>query len=162
MHVMLTLTVEHRDVYPPIFIAGLKPQRCRRVKEIRIKDDRAVLSVRDIDSSRLLSSQEGLNDVRTTIVGVEVPGGRSVDVVNDQPSGCLVQVGVVRRDPEIHIHCCEVGVIGRVCRKIVPVLEAPQLSERVPVADDARERLTQLFGDLEQQRAVEAVLKEGA
>src|SRR5438105_8327221 len=108
---MLTLTVEHRDVYPPIFIAGPEPQRRRRVEEIRIEDYRAVLSITDIDSTRLLSSQKGLNEVPTTIVCVEVPGGRSVDVVNDQPSGCLVQVGVVRRDPEIHIHCREVGVI---------------------------------------------------
>jgi len=135
---MLPVPVEHGDVYASILIARPESQPCRRVKEIRIEDYGAILSIRDVYSSRLLLLQKGFNNVRTTVVRGEVPGERSVHVVNDEPARCLVQVGVLWRDPEIHVHRREVGMSRRACREILVVLEAPQLSERVSVDYNAR------------------------
>ena len=53
MHIALTLAVKHCYVDSPILISGTELQASCRVEQIRIKDDRTVLPVWDVDTARL-------------------------------------------------------------------------------------------------------------
>jgi hypothetical protein len=68
VNVILSIPVKHCDIHPPVLISGLEIQLGRPVKEIGIKDDRAVFPIRNRCCTRLLVSQERLDPIRTTIV----------------------------------------------------------------------------------------------
>ena len=82
-------------------------------------------------------------------------------IVNNQPSRFLVEVGVVGRDPKIHVDRREIGVGGGVCRKRLSGF-IPKLLKRVSATNHARQRILQFLGDLQQQRTIESVMEKRA
>src|SRR5205823_569085 len=103
-NVILAIAVEHRHVDTSVLIAALEAEPCRGVKQIRIEYDRPVLAIRNVYGASPLLPQKWINDVGATVVCVEVPGARGLDVIDDEPSGFLVQVGIVGSDPEVDVH----------------------------------------------------------
>src|SRR5438067_2306067 len=121
VNVAFSVTVEHSDVYAPILITGPESQSCRGVEEIGIENYRSIVPVRDVDSAGVLLLQEGSYEIRTAVVCGKVPRKRSVDIVDDKSAGWLIKVGIFRCDPEIHVHCREIGMKRGVCRQVLSV-----------------------------------------
>src|SRR6185436_5236130 len=158
----LPVAVQHRDVDAMASIVGPKAHGLGGVKEIRVEDDRAIPAVWDADRARVPRIQEVADQIDPFIVSIEIPAGRSVHVVDQHSAGRRVEIALGRTDPEIHVHRGEIGVDRRVGREMAGVLEAPELTQRVRVADETRQVLPDLLGDLEQKRAIEAAEEEGA
>jgi len=55
VNIILSIPVEHSNIYASILIARPESQSCGRMKEVRIEYYRAILPIRDAYSSRLLS-----------------------------------------------------------------------------------------------------------
>ena len=104
------VAVQHRNVETTILISGAKQHRRRRVEEVRIEDYGAVLPVGNMNGPGVNLLQMLFDEIAAAIIGFEVPVQRRHRVVDHESAGNIIEIGVVRGDPEVDVHRCEIGM----------------------------------------------------
>ena len=103
MDVVLAKPVQHCDVHPMVLVTRPEMHGLSRMKEIGVEDYGPVLLVRYSKRACLFTMQEGTDSSQFAVIAVKIPVQRRLHIVNNQPSRFPVEVGVVGRDPKIHV-----------------------------------------------------------
>lgn len=110
MYILLTVAIQHGNVYPAVLVTLTKVYFCCFVKEIGIENDRPVLAVRNIDCFCMLLMQKRPDDLRPPIVSIKIPVLRRIYSVYYQPAAARIKIGILWSDPEIYIYRGKVGM----------------------------------------------------
>src|SRR5262245_64386191 len=99
-----TVSIEQCDVDPTIEVTFLEHNPVGFVKQIGVEYDSPVRSVRDRYGSRSGVNKKFMRRGCVAIVLGEVPIRRRGLVPNNKTTGLGIEIGIVRRDPEIDVY----------------------------------------------------------
>jgi hypothetical protein len=131
------------------------------VEEIGIEYDSAIGSIGDLHrlDSDLLQPCRNIRFILIAVAVLEVPFSWRFFVIDDQLAGLLVEVGLVRDHPTVHVGRRGVGMDVEPAARTV-VFEGPGLGESV-LLEDAGKFQPSLLGDVEEQGGGESAAEKG-